>query len=100
MLTATDTTWIRTESGAVQIEAGEGVPDDALPAEVERLTLAGLLHTKDAGEPTTVDEILAVVGDDANEAAAYLALEQASDRPRKSLIEKLTGLIEAEHKES
>lgn len=41
--TAVVPAFVRTAAGVVQVEAGEGVPDDVLPAEVERLVAAGVI---------------------------------------------------------
>jgi hypothetical protein len=70
------------------------------PEDLARLVEAGHLVELGAseegtqGEPTTVDEILAAVGDDAEQAAAYLDAETAKDKPRKGLVEKLEAIIE------
>jgi hypothetical protein len=44
--------------------------------------------------PTTVEEILAVVGDDAGIAAVYLEAERAAAKPRSSLVTKLEAIAE------
>lgn len=49
--TAVVPAFVRTAAGVVQVEAGEGVPDDVLPAEVERLAAAGVIS-----ETVEVDE--------------------------------------------
>lgn len=46
----------------------------------------------EAGRPASVKEILAQVGDDADLASAALAAEQATTRPRKSLVAALEAV--------
>lgn len=43
----------------------------------------------------TVDQVLAEVGDDPQLAAAALAAEQAKERPRTSLVDKLVAIAAA-----
>jgi hypothetical protein len=43
----------------------------------------------------TVKDVLAEVGDDAEKATAALEAEQASEKPRKSLVEKLEAIVAA-----
>lgn len=47
-------------------------------------------------KPATVDDILAEVGDDKEKAAAALEAENASDKPRVSLVGKLQAVLDAE----
>jgi hypothetical protein len=49
-----------------------------------------------ATQPTTVKDILADVGDDKAKAQAYLDEENAAERPRTSLVEKLQAVLGAE----
>lgn len=46
------------------------------------------------GKPPTIDEVLAEVGDDQALAAAALEAEQAREKPRSTLVEKLQAVID------
>jgi hypothetical protein len=46
-----------------------------------------------ATKPTTVEDILAEVGDDKDKAAAALEEELASSKPRKTLLESLEAIL-------
>lgn len=69
---------------------------------VKQLAKEGMLEQvevaadSDAGKPAKVDDILAEVGDDKEKAAAALEAENASDKPRTSLVSKLQAVIDAE----
>lgn len=46
-------------------------------------------------KPPTIPEVLAEVGDDPAKASAEIAAEEARDKPRPTLIEKLAAVIAA-----
>ncbi|MCB9377094.1 MAG: hypothetical protein H6515_14665 [Microthrixaceae bacterium] len=102
----------------VALEQGAPVPADADPAAVERLARFGVLAAApvepeivenpagkapkvepapgpeaQTGKPTTVDDILAEVGDDVEKAKAALEVELVSEKPRKGVVEPLEKLI-------
>lgn len=47
-------------------------------------------------KPTKVGDIVAAVGDDKGLAQQYLDEENAAEKPRKSLVEKLQAVLDAE----
>ena len=64
------------------------VPDEAAPQLLDQGWLSG------DDMPSTVEEVKAWVGDDPERAALALAAEEAG-KDRKTLVEWLTGLIDA-----
>ena len=79
----------------ILVEAGES-------AEVDETLGASLLDQPDVwgpAGPTNVDvsipAVLAQVGDDKDRARTALEKEQATDKPRKSLVDSLTKIIES-----
>lgn len=48
---ATTLTFVRTPAGVVKVPAGQRVPHDALPGELDRLTRAGAVREVEADEP-------------------------------------------------
>ena len=79
----------------VEVDAGESVEvvDDlgrALLAQPDRWAPAGKTDVN-----ASVPSVLAQVGDNRDRARTALEAEQASDNPRKSLIDSLTKIIES-----
>lgn len=76
-------------------------PTDDVPKDVVKLiTAEGVWEGGadkepefEAPKPPTIPEILKEVGDDKEKAAAALAQEQAGDKPRPSLVEKLEAIV-------
>lgn len=89
---------VRDGAGAFHhLYAGQPVPDGLDADHVNQLIAEGMITDGDqpAGdEPGTVEEVLAAVGDDPAKAAAALDAEKASAKPRKTLVDKLTGIVE------
>lgn len=54
-----------------------------------------VLASNDGETPTTVEQILDQVGQDPEKAQAALLLEQASAKPRKTLVEPLEAIVAA-----
>lgn len=84
--------------GSNPIEVGAGatveVDDDlgkSLLDQSDRWAPAGKVDTS-----TSIDAVLAQVGDDRNRARTALEAEQASDKPRSTLVDALTKIIESE----
>lgn len=115
---ATEVAFVTLDDGQVaQLEQGDPLPDNVHPDEVARLANGGVLDEFDpatgfvpatADEPIAVDQkvlagnidgILVRIGTDADAAEAYLAAEQASDKPRPTLVTRLEEVI-AEHGET
>lgn len=90
----------------VSVLAGAPVPENIDPDDLKRLVDEGFL-VKVSGKaakaeepadskPTKVDDIVAAVGDDKVLAQEYLDAENAAEKPRVSLVEKLQAVIDAE----
>lgn len=91
--TATTLTFVRTDDGQkVRVEAGQRVPDNAVPGSLDRLVASGAVQKGELPD-VSVDEVLAGVGDDKEKAAAALQTEIARSRPRKTLVEKLEAVL-------
>lgn len=52
---ATTLVHARTPEGVVTVSAGERVPSDTLPAELERLVRFGAVREMEAGSPASID---------------------------------------------
>lgn len=87
---------------AVQIAATGQVVDGGEAVEVDDEIGSSLVEQVDAWEAAdgtsrpTVDDVLADVGDDPDRARQALAVEQGSDRPRKSLVSRLEEIASRE----
>lgn len=77
------------------VESGDviEVPDDLGASLVEQ---ADVWEEVERGGRQSVPEVLAEVGDDPDKARTALAVEQESDKPRKSLISQLEEIVNAE----
>jgi sulfur carrier protein ThiS len=96
-------TMVRTKAGGYSmVYADQPVPADITDEDLKRLVDEGFLgqveaaaaaQAEPATKPTTVEDILAEVGDDKEKAAAALEEELASSRPRKTLLEPLEAIL-------
>lgn len=96
-----------TTGGYVNIYRDDIVPEGVDKDDLKRLLDEGFLGEEEVVESDTsgdaagstkeptVDEILADVGEDKAKAQAALDEENGRDKPRKTLVEKLTALVEA-----
>lgn len=89
----------------IYLYEGAELPSNLRKGEVKRLTELGLVSEVEVEEvddneggskPAKVDDILAEVGDDKEKAQAALDAENASAKPRTSLVAKLEAVIAAE----
>ena len=98
---------VRNKSGRTRIISPAGgqpieVPDGE-SVEVDDALGRSLLDQPDRWAPagptnvnTSVEGVLAQVGDSRDRARTALEAEQASDKPRKSLVDALTKIIDAQ----
>jgi len=70
------------------------VDGEAVLAETALPFLPGWTPVTDLTSDRTIVEVLADVGDDPNAAAAALTVEQDRTKPRKTLVDALTGIID------
>lgn len=98
---------VRNKSGRSRIIAPAGRPSIEVPdgesVEVPDDIGRSLLEQTDRWAPagptdvdTSIPGVLAQVGDNRDRARTALEAEQASDKPRKGLIEALTKIIDAQ----
>lgn len=87
-----------TESDRVFPDTGErvGVGETYETDPETAALLAEQGWSKSGAKPPTVADVLAQVGDDPVAAAAALADEQARDKPRPSLVDKLAAIAAVE----
>jgi hypothetical protein len=77
---------------------GGTLPADVDKGQLEMLLSDGLVKAASADEadaeskPLTIDEILSDVGNDKDKAQAALDAENGTDKPRKTLVDKLTAI--------
>ncbi|MCB9377096.1 MAG: hypothetical protein H6515_14670 [Microthrixaceae bacterium] len=92
------------DGSRVHLYEGAAVPDTADKEHVKTLRESGAIGKApkvepapgpeaQTGKPTTVDDILAEVGDDVEKAKAALEVELVSEKPRKGVVEPLEKLI-------
>jgi hypothetical protein len=99
-------TMVRPEGSAapsIYVFEGDAVPAGADPDDVARLVDEGYLVeqevadvAEDEDKPTTVTDIVAVVGSDKALAQQYLDEENAATKPRPTLVEQLEAVIAAD----
>jgi hypothetical protein len=98
--------WDNAVEGAVEIldgkpakPAGPAEPDAKDP--VTDPDVGDTAPADDAGEPPvdgTIDDLMTWVGDDKARATQALAAEQAKDKPRSTVVKRLTALADADDK--
>jgi hypothetical protein len=81
--------------GAVKVTEAdpEPEPEPEAPAEPPEVPNPG------GNEPPvdgTIDDLMAWVNDDPERAAAALAAEQAKDKPRSTVVKRLTSMVDSE----
>jgi hypothetical protein len=81
--------------GAVKVTEAdpEPEPEPEMPPEAPKVSNPG------GNEPPvdgTIDDLMAWVNDDRERAAAALAAEQAKDKPRSTVVKRLTAMADAE----
>lgn len=88
---ATTLAFVRTPAGVVKVPAGQRVPHDALPGELDRLARAGAVREVEADEPPPPPapdpaggDLVEPVGDDAAEPTGDDAAKPRGRRTRKS----------------
>ena len=98
---------VRNKSGRSRLIAAAGRPtievEDGESVEVDDDLGRSLLQQTDRWAPagptnidTSIPGVLAQVGDDKGRARTALEAEQATDKPRKSLVDALTRIIDAQ----
>lgn len=85
------------DMGVSYLYEGALLPENPDPDQLKQLLEAGQVAEidEDDGKPTTVKAILAAVGDDKELAQVALDEENAAEKPRPSLVEKLQAVIDA-----
>jgi hypothetical protein len=81
--------------GAVKVTEADPDPDPEPEAPPE----APEAPDPDGDEPPvdgTIDDLMAWVNDDRERAAAALAAEQAKERPRSTVVKRLTSMVDSE----
>lgn len=84
-----------TEGGTVKLNTGDTVPPEADLNHVAALVERGVLSADEGTKPNSVDAILSAVGDDPELAQKYLDEENASARPRTTLVAALEAVLTA-----
>lgn len=79
----------------IYLYEGAFLPSNLREGEADRLVELGLVSEVkvDDEKPTSVKDILADVGDDKGKAQEYLDEENAAEKPRPSLVEKLQAVL-------
>ena len=83
----------------IEIPSASAVTDEhcvvQVPDEIAESLLEQDVWVAGGGKAPTVAEILADVGDDPAKATAALTAEQATDKPRRKLVDALTDIVSA-----
>lgn len=80
--------------GAVQVTEADPEPEPEPEPPEEPVDTP-----EDGDEPPvdgTIDDLMAWVNDDRERAAAALAAEQAKDKPRSTVVKRLTSMVDSE----
>lgn len=88
--------------GGPEFEVGPGAVFDVDDADLAKSLRAQPDAYREVSEGTTrssADDVLKDVGDDRDKARAALAVEEQSDRPRKTLVNRLTEIAAASAEE-